>query len=260
MMAWVPRNPLPVTGIGDPFILKDAERYYLYATSKPDGFLVWQSRDLYTWSEPAVCYQATQNSFGSGSFWAPEVYCFDGRYYMYYTAQWKRYQDEALRLGVAVANSPLGPFIDATGDQPMFDPGYGVLDGHVFTDDGGQRYLYYSCAGHDHIVNGAHEADIYGIWLGKDLLSVEGEPQLLIQTDQAWERQGNAKQFWNEGPFMLKHEGRYHLMYSANYFGSRWYGVGAAVGASPMGPFSKYSNNPILRYWKARYPGPVITA
>ena len=36
------------------------------------------------------------------------------------------------------------------------------------------------------------------------------------------------------------------MMYSANFFGSIYYGIGGAVSDSPMGPFKKYDNNPIL--------------
>jgi beta-xylosidase len=52
----------------------------------------------------------------------------------------------------------------------------------------------------------------------------------------------------NEGSFILKHEGKYHIMYSANAYFSKEYGIGAAVSDSPTGPFVKYDNNPILHY------------
>ncbi len=239
-------NPLPITNIGDPYILKDRGRYYLYATSLPDGFYVWQSDDLTHWSAPSVCYRKQAHSFGSRDFWAPEVYCFGGRYFLYYTAQWKKSEDEDLRIGLAIADSPLGPFLD-TGDEPLFDPGYGVLDAHVFVDDDGRKYLYYSRAGHNHFVNGAQESDVYVAPLSDDGMRLTGEGVCIIKTDQEWERRDNMNQYWNEGPFVLKHEGKYHLMYSANFFAGRNYGVGGAVADHPMGPFVKYPDNPILK-------------
>lgn len=36
-------------------------------------------------------------------------------------------------------------------------------------------------------------------------------------------------------------------MYSANYFGGKNYAVGYATSSSPLGPFKKASNNPVLQ-------------
>ena len=51
-----------------------------------------------------------------------------------------------LRLGVATAASPNGPFSDVF-DHPMFDFGYAAIDGHVLLDDDGRKYFYYECTG-----------------------------------------------------------------------------------------------------------------
>lgn len=45
---------------------------------------------------------------------------------------------------------------------------------------------------------------------------------------------------------MLRHNGLYYMMYSANYFGGANYAVGYAVSEHPLGPFEKASNNPVL--------------
>lgn len=239
-------TPVPITNIGDPYILYERGTYYLYATSHFEGFYCWKSEDLLQWSEPIVCYRATEKSFGNHCFWAPEVYAFDGRYYLYYTAQWKRFEEEALRIGAAVSERPEGPFEDVFDNQPMFDFQYGALDAHILKD-GAKNYLYYSRAGADHYVDGRKESDIYVVELGADYCSVVGEGKLIARPEQLWERAENPeRQLWNEGPFVVKHQGRYHMMYSANYFASQDYGIGCAVSDSPLGPFVKYENNPIL--------------
>lgn len=240
------KNPVPITNIGDPYVLRHEGVYYLYATSRFHGFYCWKSDNLSDWSGPRICYRATDKSFGDSCFWAPEVYEFKGKFYMYYTAQWKIYSQEQLRIGVAVSDTPEGPFLDVYNQRPMFDPGYGVLDAHILKD-GERNYLYYSRAGANHIVNGAKEADIGVVELGDDFITVKGEGCCILKPEQAWERkEPENNQFWNEGPFVVKHNGYYHLMYSANYFGSIYYGIGAAVSRSPTGPFVKYGNNPIL--------------
>ena len=240
------KNPLPISNIGDPYVLYCHGRYYLYATSHFNGFYCWRSDDMVIWEEPKVCYRATEKSFGNSCFWAPEVYEFGGRFYMYYTAQWKRYEEESLRIGVAVSEDPMGPFEDILDQTPMFDFGYGALDAHVLKD-GEKNYLYYSRAGEGHWVDGAKESDIYVVELGEDFISVKGEGKLILKPEQEWERKsGVENQYWNEGAFVIKKDGRYHMMYSANFYASREYGIGAAVSDSPTGPFIKYDNNPIL--------------
>lgn len=241
------KNPIPITNIGDPYVLYYGGMYYLYATSMANGYYCWKSENLSEWSEPWICFKATEKCFGDGCFWAPEVYELNGKFYMYYTAQWKKYQnEEQLRIGVAVAEKPEGPFIDVYDNRPMFDFGYGVLDAHILKD-GEKNYLYYSRAGANHVVNGAKQSDIYVIELGKDCITVCGSPKLILQPEQEWElKQPENKQYWNEGPFVVKYNNQYHLMYSANFFESSYYGIGAAVSDNPMGPFKKYENNPVL--------------
>lgn len=240
------KNPIDIQNIGDPYVLFYKGIYYLYATSHFNGFYCWKSVNLNQWEGPKICYQADQKSFGNSCFWAPEIYEFDGLFYMYYTAQWKRYEKEALRIGAAVSKRPEGPFQDVLDNQPMFDFGYGALDAHILKDDD-RNYLYYSRAGADHFVNGVRQSEIYVVELGSDKISVKGEGKLILKPEQAWERQEPERnQVWNEGPFVMKHNGQYHMMYSANYFASKYYAIGGAVADSPMGPFVKYADNPIL--------------
>ena len=73
------QNPVPITNIGDPYVLNYKGVYYLYATSMSDGYYCWKSNNLSDWSAPWVCYKATERSFGNSCFWAPEVYEFGGK-------------------------------------------------------------------------------------------------------------------------------------------------------------------------------------
>ena len=50
-----------VTDIGDPFILRDGEKYYMYATSAKDGFLYFWSDDLKNWVVPLQSVLGTRN-------------------------------------------------------------------------------------------------------------------------------------------------------------------------------------------------------
>ena len=49
----------------------------------------------------------------------------------------------------------------------------------------------------------------------------------------------------NEGAFVVKHDGRYYMTYSANHTGFPHYGIGYATADTPLGPWVKAEENPI---------------
>ncbi|MDQ3279394.1 MAG: family 43 glycosylhydrolase, partial [Bacteroidota bacterium] len=155
------QNPLPVK-LGDPYVLQTNGMYYLYGTGGADkGFAAYSSKDLVNWkSEGQVYFHNNPNGWSDpataweGAYWAPEVYERSGKYYLFYSAQWKvnpAKEKENFRIGVAVADKPTGPFVDLF-NRPIFDPGYPILDANVFWDSNGKAYLYYSRAAYKHPV------------------------------------------------------------------------------------------------------------
>lgn len=68
-----------------------------------------------------------------------------------------------------------------------------------------------------------------------------------IKVGEPWELSQDKPAKVAEGPSVLKKEGIYYLIYSANHFESKNYGVGYATSDSPMGPWKKYEENPILQ-------------
>src|SRR3546814_19496614 len=65
-----------------------------------------------------------------------------------------------------------------------------------------------------------------------------------IRPQQPWEKKEGSV---NEGPYVLKHQGLYYLIYSGNGYTSQEYGIGFAVADGPAGPWRKYAGNPILQ-------------
>jgi beta-xylosidase len=241
---YVLSNPVGIVHIGDPFVLYDNGTFYLYATSSKIGFKVWSSVDLKNWMEHPECYERTENSFGYKDFWAPEVLFHKGRYIMHYTARRKR--DDRLCIGVAVSESPLGPFSDLR-NEPIADFGYAAIDGHVFMDDDGKNYLYFSKDCSENITDNRHESRIYAALLNDDLDRIVSEPILLTKPEKPWETLSGPDWLWNEGPFVLKRNNRYYLMYSANCYATKEYCICYAVSDRPLGPFVKSEDNPILK-------------
>lgn len=276
------KNPVAVE-FGDPYVLhtKDGQ-YFMYGTGgAKNGFAAYSSSDLINWkNEGQVYYASNRNGWSDstaaweGAYWAPEVYEHNGRYYMFYSAQWKEnpnHELENFRIGVAVADQPTGPFVDLN-SKPVFDPGYPVIDANVLFDKNGKFYLYYSRCCYKHPVESEvatwakkkgwydtiEESWVYGVELKADFSGVIGEPVLCLRPpvkmddlQAEWEsRSVTSKEVnrrWTEGSVAFKKGDTYYMMYSANYFGGGNYAVGYATAKSPLGPYTKAANNPVLQ-------------
>lgn len=236
----------------DPFVMRAGDgRYYLYCTSEDgSGFPVRSSENLTDWREDGMALRAADSRWGVGCFWAPECYEIGGRYYLFYSADWRENPKGALenfRIGVAVADTPVGPFEDMA-DRPIFDPGYPIIDANVYAEDG-RFYLFYSRCCYEHSVDGLEESWIYGVELRPDFSGVVGEPVLLLRPEQEWEGRSAAQtgRRWNEGSFLMKQGGTYVMTYSGNFFAGPDYAVGYATAKHPLGPYAKAAENPVLQ-------------
>ncbi len=240
------RNPMgTITHIGDPFVLKQGDLYYMYCTSvQARGFKVFVSTNLMQWIDAGLAYDilSQNNQWADEAFWAPEVVFYNNKYYMTYSARDKK--DDKLKLCLAVSHDPLGPFNDLY--TPLIQNEQSCIDGHFYFDDDGTPYLYYALDCSDNIINGNHVSQIWAQKMSKEDLKPIGKPTLCISPSQEWEHP-DAEWQWNEGPFVLKHDGVYYLMYSANYFASSDYSIGYATSSSPTGPWEKYDQNPVLK-------------
>ena len=237
-------NPVSgITSIGDPFILVDNGKYYMYATSAGIGFKCWVSDHLTSWSYVGLAYEKAATTFGVKNYWAPEVYKYNGTYYMVFSAI---DENKVYHIGIASSSTPEGPFKDCLGGKPLYSTGYSIIDASLFFDDDGRIYMYYSRDCSENVINGYHVSQSYGIEVASDLMSVIGEPVLLTTPDVAWELQ-TGKYIWNEGPCVLKHNGTYYLMYSANGYATNQYSVGYATSSSPLGTYTKSKTNPIIK-------------
>jgi beta-xylosidase len=275
-------NPLQVQ-FGDPYVLFTNGRYYMYGTggNAKKGFAAYSSTDLVSWKDEGQVYfhdnkngWSDPNTAWEGAYWAPEVYEVKGKFYLFYSAQWKENPTKAVenfRIGVAVADKPTGPFTDLM-NRPIFDPGYPIIDANVFFDTDGKAYLYYSRCAYKHPVKSEvakwakdkgwfqeiEESWVYGVELQPDFSGVVGEPVLLLRPPVSkkdkqaeWEsRSVTSKEVnrrWTEGSVTFRKGATYYMMYSANYFGGEHYAVGYATASKPLGPYTKAANNPVLQ-------------
>ena len=238
-----------ISHIGDPYVLYDeaSGKYYMYCTG--GKFRCWSSDTFKSWTELGDAYTETEKSFGTQNYWAPEVYKWNGAYYMVYSAARKvegSLSSTGLRhsIGLAKADNPAGPFTDVY-DHPLFAPDYSVIDASLLFDDDGKIYLYYARDCSENVVDGKKTSQVYGIELASDLSGTVGEPVLLATPTSAWELKSGGT-LWNEGPCVFKQNGTYYLLFTANYYASAAYSVGYATASAPLGTYKKAAENPIL--------------
>ncbi len=232
----------------DPFVLFVNGTYYLYATSAGDGFKYWTSRNLSDWEEQGYAFRKGDNTWGEGSFWAPEVILYQNKYYMVYSASGETMYGKGLRICLAVSDHPGGPFTDL--HAPFFDLGFSCIDGHIFIDTDGTPYLYYEmvgAVGEHWNYRGYLWGMVMGVELSPDLSGPLHEQKLCLYVSQEWENPGSLKARSTEGMTVFKKNGVYYMTYSGNHYADPNYGVGYAVSDRPLGMWVKHPSNPILK-------------
>lgn len=211
-------NPLFEGWYADPEIHRFDDTFYIYPTFSAEYelqtfFEVWSSTDLQSWKNEGKILDFKDVSWSTyRAAWAPSITERNGTYYMYFSA------GDGAGIGVATAESPLGPFRDALGNPLIAEYHHGAqpIDAHVFQDDDGKAYLYYGGWRHAVVVE-----------LGEDMTSIAGD---FVEI---------TPESYVEGPFMLKRNGVYYFMWSEGGWGDPSYAVAYARSDSPYGPFTR---------------------
>lgn len=231
--------------MGDPFILFHDGLYYLYGTTSSGvGFKCWSSTDFKTWNDEGFAYRKTESSWGRTNFWAPEVYFYNDSFYMAYSSKGNEKSNERMLLCLAKSDSPAGPFKDIY--APWFDRGYSCIDAHLFFDDDEKIYLYFDRVGYEgNWPDGYLYGLIYAMELDRDLKPL-GDTIFCSRAEQDWENPLSMNSRCNEGCSVIKNEGTYYMTYSANHYRDPFYGIGLSTAPSPLGPWTKCKNNPLV--------------
>lgn len=241
-------NPVYKSDFPDPYVLRVDDTYYAYGTTNGGtvNIRVIKSDDLVNWENLGDALPALPkwSVLSAGYTWAPGVVQIGDKFLMYYVA---RDQDvDRQCIGVAVSDKPEGPFIDPNNEAFVCQTKLGgSIDAYPFQDDDGKLYLLWKNDGN------CCNLEV-GLWiqeLSRDGMNLVGKPVELIQRDQPWERP------LIENPAMVKHNGKYYLFYSGNWWESFEYAVGYAVCDTVKGPCVKPLNKPWFEY-KAPVMGP----
>ncbi len=234
----------------DPEVLysNQTKKYYIYSTT--DGtpgwgghdFSVFSSTNLKDWTDEGkmLDVKGDQVKWATGNAWAPAIIEVKAsgrknaeaaggayKYYFYFSAH--NPQSNRKEIGVAVSDSPTGPFTDSgrpivtDADRPEGVRGGQAIDVDVFRDPkSGKYYLYWG--------NGF----MAGAELNDDLLSIKPETKVNLTP------KGGSLDTWayREAPYVFYRKGLYYFLWSVDDTGSPNYHVCYGTAKSPLGPIT----------------------
>lgn len=225
----IPCNNPAISGLyADPDIDIFDGKYYIYPTT--DGFTGWNtqkfhvfsSEDMVSWKDEGVildlsagdvAWADTKNCYA----WAPAIEQKNGKYYFYFCGRDKSTNQQA--IGVAVADSPTGPFTakaeplmtkqacqDAGGQLTQ------VIDPAIYTDEeSGDSYMLFG--------NGRNGYNI--VKLNDDMVSWDA--------DTMYHYPNELFVGYRESIHVFKKDGKYHFTWSCNDTGEDTYSINYAV-------------------------------
>jgi arabinoxylan arabinofuranohydrolase len=250
-------NPIVQTlYTADPAAMVHDGILYLYTTHDEDvtindfftmnDWRVYSSTDVVNWTDHGSPLHYSAFSWARGEAWAGQAISRNGKFYFYVPIV---RTNGGSAIGVAVADSPIGPFRDALG-RPLITSDCGDIDPSVFIDDDGQAYLYWG------------NPNLCYVRLNEDMTSYQGEVVRVPLTTASFgtRRSPDRPTTYEEGPWLYKREGRYYLVFAAGPIPEH---IGYSTSPSATGPWtyagvvmategSSFTNHPSVIDYKGK--------
>ena len=188
---------------------------------------VYSTTDMVNWTDHGSPLAIESFEWADDRAWAAQCIKRNGKFYWYVCLHSKL--SNAMAIGVAVGDSPTGPFKDAIG-KPLCDGSWDYIDPTVWIDDDGQAYLYWG------------NPNIYYAKLNEDMISIKGEVGKFEQTVESFgapnpEKRVRGQKYtdiYTEGPWIHKRNGKYYLLYAAGGVPEH---IAYSMADSPLGPW-----------------------
>ncbi|MCI6503624.1 MAG: family 43 glycosylhydrolase [Prevotella sp.] len=184
------------------------------ASFSMEDYHVYSTTDMKTWRDHGVIFNPLrQTTWAKGEAWAPDCIYRNGKYYLYYPTD-KRH------IGVAVGDTPYGPFRDPLGhplisiDSPGVVCDRDFIDPAVFIDDDGQAYLFMG------------QNTVCCIKLNDDMVTYDGKVHIIE----------GVRDFF-EAVWVHKRDGIYYMSYSDGPFRGHEPQIAYCTATSPLGPY-----------------------
>ncbi len=227
-------NPLVQTiYTADPAPLVVGDTVYLYTGHDEDkstwftmkDWHVFSSKDMVNWTDHGAPLSLKTFAWVKDNAWAGQTIERNGKFYWYVPMEQKT---GGMAIGVAVGDSPTGPFKDALGKPLVFD-GFGDIDPTVFIDADGQAYLAWGNPTYKYVklnedmISYDTSVGDKGIFRGPMTVEAFGKR---TKTDRATA--------YEEGPWIYKRNGLYYLFHAGGPVPEH---LAYSTGPSPEGPW-----------------------
>lgn len=209
------QNPIIQTSYtADPAPMVHNGTVYLYTSHDEDvtvknfftmnDWRCYSSTDMVNWTDHGAVLSYKTFEWSRGDAWAGQCIYRNGKFYYYLPVNQK---NGGNAIGVAVSDSPTGPFKDALG-KPLL-VGYGYIDPTVYIDDDGQAYLYWG------------NPNLWHVKLNENMISYD-EKLGIVKEDLRDDNFGyrskkidNRTAAYEEGPWFFKRNAKYYILYPA---------------------------------------------
>ena len=204
----------------DPFVYKHIDGYYygMHTVMDEKGYtpkvVLYKSKtlsDLYTKGEKKYVFEMPKGQWNSANVWDPEIYYFDGTWYIYYSLS-------TFKMGVLSNKSPNpmeGEWID---QGRILENEAWAIDGSIFKQNN-KMYMVWS---------GIPAEGMQRIYI-REMSSPTtfiGDKLELSKPEYEWERQGAEVKDVNEGPIALQRNGKTFIVYSGSFCVTEYYKLG----------------------------------
>ena len=238
-------NPVYAGYFADPFVWRARGEYFAIGTGPEEAggtnrrtvFPLLRSRDLVSWTEAGSVLE--RPDVEGDTFWAPEVACEHGAFYLYYSVG---RGDRGHQLRVAEAVAPEGPYHDRAALTEVEEVPF-AIDPHPFRDDDGRWYLFHARDFLDTTAGRAGTALVVSELESMTQLSKRATTVMRAHHD--WQLFAKDRAMYGrtldwytlEGPFVVKRDGRYWCLYSGGCWQKDTYGVDYVVADAVLGPY-----------------------
>lgn len=225
-------NPIVQTNYtADPAPMAYGDTLYVYTGHDEDGatyfemleWRVYSTTDMVNWTDRGSPLSYKTFSWSGGKAWAAQTIYRNGKFYWYVTAGIKGGDQPA--IGVAVGNTPVGPFTDPIG-KPLVSKSWDDIDPTAFIDDNGQAHLYWG------------NPKLYHVSLNTDMISYTGAVEVDPMTTASFgTRTGDAnrKTTYEEGPWIFKRGEIYYMVYASGPISEK---ISYSTGTTAKGPWT----------------------
>jgi len=233
------KNPIADGWYADPEGVVFGNKYWIFPTFsakyEDQVFLdAFSSKDLVHWEKHNRVLDTSVIKWAKQAMWAPSVIEKNQRYYLFFSANdlqrpggpyWeeKGLYNHYGGIGVAVADSPEGPYEDHLG-VPLINEFHNdaqPIDQFVFKDVDGTYYMFYGGWRHCNIAILNDDFTGFVPW-GDNQLFKEITPEGYV-----------------EGPFVFRRKNSYYFMWSEGSWGDDTYKVAYAMADKVTGPYKR---------------------